>query len=382
MKRVGLGIILIILITTLMGCATSVSVRHLVPGQVDLTDARNLALSSTAAYKFSFGRPLSPWVSGLQGTDFTLSSGYDYGLSDDVASLATRKIASAVSNTQYFNTLDPEVTDAYLKLSKAGDDGKAMMFSKGYDALLSSEITYMDVEERIEGEDIKEFVANSSGGSTELVARRDYYLIQEATLSLSYKITSLSGNQLLASHSYTDKKVSRLRVGSRYYASDGSFQDERTYSRGFAPSFLPLFSDILDNMTEKMSTELAPSWETVRLHLMANKPKNSQAELALEYAKDRQYQVAYNQYLSIWNQSGHVSSGYNAALMLAGLGDLEGSVNLMNEVYNQSNNKKAYSTLLVLQEALSQDKMAQRQINGELVDDGQGVTMTQYMVVE
>jgi hypothetical protein len=54
----------------------------------------------------------------------------------------------------------------------------------------------------------------------------------------------------------------------------------------------------------------------------------------------------------------------------------------MNEVYNSTGDERVHDTLLILQQALSQDQLAQRQISGDSVDDGQGVTMTQYMVME
>jgi hypothetical protein len=115
---------------------------------------------------------------------------------------------------------------------------------------------------------------------------------------------------------------------------------------------------------------------------MKNKEKLASADLAHEFAKDGEYQKAYQQFLSIWQQTGQLGSGYNASLMLAALGELQASVDLMNDVYNATGDKRAHDTLLILQQALSQDQLAKRQISGESVDDGQGVTMTQYMVME
>jgi len=115
---------------------------------------------------------------------------------------------------------------------------------------------------------------------------------------------------------------------------------------------------------------------------MKNKEKLASAEIAHEFAKDGEYRRAYQQFLSIWQQSRQLSSGYNASLMLATLGELQASVDLMNEVYNSTGDERVHDTLLILQQALSQDQLAQRQISDDSVDDGQGVTMTQYMVME
>nr|WP_319472408.1 hypothetical protein [uncultured Sphaerochaeta sp.] len=383
MKRLVPVFLVLFFILVLSGCATSVRVRHMVPGEVDLNGSRSLAVSSTSMYRFPYGRPLSPWVSGLHETDFTLSTGYDPNLSERIATLATREIVKAVSDTRYFSILAPEATDAYLSLSKVGEDSVRLMREKGFDLLLNSEISYMDMEERVEGIDRREFVTDSSGISSDQVTKREYYLIQEATLGLSYTITSLQDGRILASKSFTDKEEEQTKIGTRYYATDGSsYRDERNYSSGLAPSFDSLFFQIIERATDKMALYLAPSWETQYLSLMKNKEKLSAADMAHQFAKDGEYQRAYQQFLSIWQQARHLSSGYNASLMLAALGELQGSVDLMNDVYNSTGDKRAHDTLLILQQALSQDQLAQQQISGDPVDDGQGVTMTQYMVME
>ncbi len=382
MKRLAPVLLVLIFVLVLSGCATSVRVRHMVPGEVDLQGGRSLAVSSTSLYRFPYGRPVSPWVSGLHETDFTLSTGYDPDLSERVASLATRKIVQAVSDTRYFSILAPEATDAYLSLSKAGEDSIRLMRDKGFDLLMSSEISYMDMEERVEGIDRREFVTDSSGVSSEQVTKREYYLVQEATLGLSYTITSLQDGRILASDSFTDKEEEQTKIGTRYYAPDGSYRDERNYSSGLAPSFDSLFSQIIERATDKMALHLAPSWETRYLSLMKNKEKLASADTAHQFAKDGEYQRAYQQFLSVWQQTRQLSSGYNASLMLAALGNLQASVDLMNDVYNSTGDKRAHDTLLILQQALSQDQLAKRQITGDSVDDGQGVTMTQYMVME
>ncbi len=382
MKRLIYVFLVFALMVLLAGCATTVKVHHLVPGEVDLKGCKSLSIASTANYRFPYGRPLSPWINGLHETDFTLSTGFDANLSERVASLATRMIVQAVHDTHYFSILTPDATDAYLSLAKAGEDSYRLMCEKGFDLLMSSEISYMDMEERVEEVDCREFVTDSSGVSSEQVTKREYYLVQEATLGLSYTITSLKDGRILISESFTDKEKERTKIGTRYYAVDGKYRDERNYSSGLAPSFDPLFSQIIKRATDKMALHLAPSWETEHLSLMKNKGKLASAEPAYALAKAEEYRKAYQQFLAIWKQSRELSCGYNAALMLSALGELQEAVGLMNEVYNSSGDKMAHDTLLILQQALSQDQLAQRQISGDSVDDGQGATMTQYMVME
>lgn len=378
-------------------CATSITVRHLVPGEVDLSASRNIAVASTNAYKFPYGRPLSPWIQGLSETDFTLSSGYDTNLASSVASTASRMILDSVQGTGYFTVLTPEVTDAYMTLSKVGENTSAMLKSKGMQALLSSSISYMDVEEQVVGRDNKEFVTEwvdpdttdndptlSSLVSYYKVTSREYFLVQKATLTLTYTIFDLGSGSILFSRSFTGKEDQETKIGIRTYdaGAPGGYRDERRYSSGYAPSFKPLFEKIIRSFSSTISKQLAPSWQTKRLTLMSNKPKLEAAKGAYTLAERGSYEAAYRQFLSLYEGNGHIASGYNAALLLEAMGRFTEAVDLMNDVYNRSGSRQAYTALLSMQEAKSQSEKAQRQISGESTLDGQGVMMMQYVVME
>lgn len=375
-------------------CATSITVRHLVPGEVDLSASRNIAVASTNAYKFPYGRPLSPWIQGLSETDFTLSSGYDTNLASSVASTASRMILDSVQGTGYFTVLTPEVTDAYMTLSKVGENTSAMLKSKGMQALLSSSISYMDVEEQVVGRDVKTFVTEDVDPnpndaivnikSYEKVTSREYFLVQKATLTLTYTIFDLGSGSILFSRSFTGKEDQETKIGIRTYdaGAPGGYRDERRYSSGYAPSFKPLFEKIIRSFSSTISKQLAPSWQTKRLTLMSNKPKLEAAKGAYTLAERGSYEAAYRQFLSLYEGNGHIASGYNAALLLEAMGRFTEAVDLMNDVYNRSGARQAYTALLSMQEAKSQSEKAQRQISGESTLDGQGVMMMQYVVME
>lgn len=375
-------------------CATSITVRHLVPGEVDLSASRNIAVASTNSYKFPYGRPLSPWIQGLSETDFTLSSGYDTNLASSVASTASRMILDSVQGTGYFTVLTPEVTDAYMTLSKVGENTSAMLKSKGMQALLSSSISYMDVEEQVVGRDVKTFVTEDVDPnpndaivnikSYEKVTSREYFLVQKATLTLTYTIFDLGSGSILFSRSFTGKEDQETKIGIRTYdaGAPGGYRDERRYSSGYAPSFKPLFEKIIRSFSSTISKQLAPSWQTKRLTLMSNKPKLEAAKGAYTLAERGSYEAAYRQFLSLYEGNGHIASGYNAALLLEAMGRFTEAVDLMNDVYNRSGSRQAYTALLSMQEAKSQSEKAQRQISGESTLDGQGVMMMQYVVME
>lgn len=384
MKRTVLGFIAVCLFL-LTSCATTIEVRHLVPGEVDLCSSRNIAMSSTQPYRFSFGRPVSPWISGLQETDFSLSSGYDSQLPKEVGQLTQQMLLSAVQSTGYFTTLPPLVTDAYLKLGVMGENAKQMLADKGVQAVMQSEVTYMDIEEFVVGRDIRSFVTDAAGGkSYERITSREYYLVQKATMSFTYSLFELQSNRILFTRSYTGKKERETKIGVRVYDADGKggYHDERLYSSGYAPSFKPLFKEILDDFEATIAKELAPSWQTYRVSLMANKPKLAQAESAFELVKSGSYEQAQKSFQFLWQTYGHVSSGYNAALLAEALGNYDEAVHLMNIVYNTSGSSAAYKQLMRLKDVASKHERAKRQISGDVAIDGQGVLMTQLVIME
>lgn len=391
MKILSRVLIVALTVIVLTSCATTITVRHLVPGEVDLGSSRTIAIASTAAYKFPFGRPLSPWINGLSETDFTLSSGYDGNLPASVALTAGKMLLDAAQSTGYFTILNPEVTDAYLTLSKVGENASALLKTKGVQALLSSNITYMDVEEEVVGRDIKTYVTEDvdptpavSMKSYEKVTSREYHLVQKATLTLTYTLYDLVNDRILLTRTFTGKQDQETKIGIRTYdaGASGGYRDERRYSSGYAPSFRPLFEKILRSFSSTIAKQLAPSYQTKRLTLMGNKPKLDAAKSAYTLAQRGAYAQAYAQFLSLYELSGHVASGYNAALMLEALGRLAEAVDLMNDVYNRSGSPQAYAALVRMQEVKSQSDKAQRQISGESAPDGQGVMMLQYVVME
>ena len=387
MKRIVL-VLLVAVTLVLSSCATRITVRHLVPGEVDLSMARNIALRSTLPYRFTFGRPVSPWISGLQETDFTLSSGYDSQLVGQVAKLTSEMLFSAVDSTKYFTTLPPHVTDAYLQLGYVGENTRQLLKSRGVQAILSSEVTYMDIDESVVGRDIRTFVTDTSDPSSpksyEKVTSREYFLIQKATMTFTYSVIDLQSDRILITRSYTGKQEKETKIGVRVYNPDGKggYHDERTYSSGYAPSFKPLFEKILKSYEQTIAKELAPSWQTYRVALMANKPKLAQAESAFDLVKAGSYAQAQRAFIFLWQTYGHLSSGYNAALLAEAMGNFDEALDLMNTVYNTSGSPDAYKQLLRLKEVASNHEKAKRQISGDTAFDGQGVLMTQFVVME
>lgn len=379
-KRAVLGIVGILAIVVLASCTTSIKVRHLVPSDVDVSNHRNIAIASTEMYVTPRGGMLPPWIKGSSETFFTLSSGYNSNLNEKVAEASTAYLVDAMVNTDYFTVLPHKATDAYLTLGMGGENAYALLREQGVDALLRSSITYMNSEEQIIGRDIKEWVTEDPAPKTpkpgdppyvpkkisyEKVVGRSYYLEQVATLTFTYTLIDIQTNRILATQSFTSQRTKETALGKSTFKSCDECQDkdERIYSSGFAPSFFPLYDEIVRELPAKIAKQLAPSWSESRVSLMANKPKADVAH-AYKLAEKGDLQQAYGVFYQAWKELSHVPSGYNAALLLEGMGQYSEALALMNRVYNASGNAKSHDQLLRLKKVASQQEQAMKQIDG------------------
>jgi hypothetical protein len=379
-------------------CATTVHVRHLVPAEVNLAGRRELAVS-TATLPDSIRRP-SPWIDGLQETNFSLYSGWEGDIPTTVTTLATNHITKELSSTGYFTVLGPRQTDGYMAQICGGKDGCSGLTALGVRALMVLDIPYMEATEQVIGRDhyeqmTKELELENPDKGKPLqpdtikitntfneLKGRDYYLVQKATLTLTYTLYDTGDGTVIASRTFTDSSERETKIGTRTYGADlKTYSDERTYYSNLAPSFAPLFDSIVESMGEKIALQLAPSWKSSRVSLLDVKPKSESVKEAEKAVKHGEYQQAYLIYYGLWQQHSF-AAGYNAALLLEGMGKLDEALALMDDVYHQSGSQHSHAALLRIQEAKSLHDKAERQITGEIDDDGQGLLLTQYMVAE
>lgn len=373
-------------------CATTVEVRHLVPAQINLNGRRDLAIA-TATLPQSVRRP-SPWIDGLEDVSFSLYSGWSADVPATVSTVATRSITDALAKTGYFSILDGRLTDGYMAQICGGKDGCVGLAGQGVTALMILDIPYIEATEQVIGRDTYEQVTknlnlqdpNDLDATIPVTATfnelkgREYFLVQKATMTLTYTLHDTRDGSIIASRTFTDSAERETKIGVRTYGADlKSYRDERAYFSNLAPSFNPLFETIMAGVQEQIVSQLAPSWKSSRIPLLAVKPASIQTKEAERAVGVGEYQRAYQIYDRLWRE-GLFAAGYNAALLLEAMGKLDEALSLMDSVYRQSNSERSYAALLRIQEARALHEKAERQISGESADDGQGVLLTQYMV--
>ncbi|MGE0073758.1 MAG: hypothetical protein AB7S52_00865 [Sphaerochaetaceae bacterium] len=321
MKKSISYLLVLVFATLLIGCATHVPIQYMVPADDNMSAFRDLAIAGVDPYRFSMLYGPSTTVPDLSGTfPLRVYSGYQPFSERLLANHATGTLLESLDSTGYFKLLPPSETDRY-------NGGSASLYALGYDAMLVVEFERLDVEEYVYARK----VAVEDDVATEVVETEAlvYYLRQKVFVSLSYEVIDNSSGQCRYSRTFQDRS-------------------ERTFSLGpedsaviFAPSMTPILLDMVEQIVLDMTEALAPRWVQSNVALMKNRPTASSVEDAYEAVVQGRIAYAYQAFLREWQQSGHVPSGYNAALLAESSGRRDEAIELMGEVFHSSGNSKA-----------------------------------------
>ncbi|TAH57005.1 MAG: hypothetical protein EWM48_06675 [Sphaerochaeta sp.] len=338
MNRLRISLIIGALsVLLLSSCVSGLSITRQVPAEANLHGIQMLRVEPVKEFFFSW-RPVPAWVEGSSGQmELTLPSGYYSTLSEDVSYAATRTLERAIESTDHLSVTSSRAAEAVIK----------------------SEITFMDLSERI-------IERSESEGSEE----KSYFLVQSAAVALSIKVMEVSTGSILYTSNYADKVTKEYLVGTRMFdPTSNTYKIIRRFTFTRSPSFLPLFEEILRSFERTIARQLAPSTVTEWVNLAPNRPKDAMAK-EIYYLVDRgEYRLAYHRFLGLYEDTGDWRWGYNAALLLQGIGELENAVVLMDEVYSGYPSNLVFQALSRMRDALRDQQKAEMQICGECLEE-------------
>lgn len=327
-----MALLLVVLIMFFTSCATTVKVRHLIPATIDMSAYRNLAVQPVNPYRFSLSSTPPPFVPDMSGTcPIQVYSGFSSFFEHEVARRATNTLVQELEQTNYFSILTLGQADAlaYERLK-----------NMGYDGLVSAHIEDMEVDE---------YIFARQGEDTDGEQLR-YYLKQRFSITISFSIIDLESRRTYAYRTYTDRNERTIPL---------DLEEDRAY---FAPSLYTLAEPMVSSLVETFIGQLAPKWKTISVALMDNKPKNIYVERAWEEVKEGNLRLAREIFLQEWERSGHVPSGYNAALLDEALGEIEKAIVLMEQVWIASANEAAAKQLQRMRTSWEKHTEAQTQL--------------------
>ena len=344
--------ILSVALILLSSCATTVSVDYINPSEIDMGSYRNIAVSSTVPYK-NFQSP-SLFVRAVDITaekNTFITPSYTKSLATTVASYATDALVETLSSSGYYTVTPPSVTDALINYASLGNDISVDLEKRNIDAIIIPKITAMGVDEYVASEEYwkDDPVKKDQYGNPLKIKAYRYFLTQKVYIDYSYTIIDAKTMNVYTSKSFSDSR------------EDYSIVTEYGI---YAPDVRYYFTSMIDGFQKKIYRQLVPQHKSASLSLMSNKPKIKSLEVAYEAAKDGAIQKAKDLFLAEYNSSGHIPSGYNAALLQASMGDTAGAIQTLENLKAKSASSDVNKLLAGLKDIQQRNEEALKQLSG------------------
>lgn len=353
----------------LSSCATSVSIVYNQPSEINMGSYRNIAVSSTVPFKGMANPPF--FVRAIDSDAFWdtyITSSYDTSISEKSAKYATNKLVSTLEKSGFFNVTPPEKTDVILNSSVVGVSTVDALKNNNIDAVIIPKITSLSINEFIQSKKIVETDYNNKDaqGNPKKVTKTVYYLYQNVDLGFSYTII--------------DAKTQNVVAVKNFNSSDSRSYEVDKY--GFlAPDPYYMIQTMIDSYQSYITKQLVPTKARKGVSLMSNKPKVEELKVAYKAAADGYTERAAELFLKEYNSTGHIPSGYNAALLTAAVGDIDEAIEQLRGMslkYSNSEVEKLLSNLLIIKQ---RNDEALKQLSGEVTHNFQDNTTNIFQVV-
>ena len=363
-KTFILVVLMAVVLLFATSCYSTIGLRTLVPAEVNVAGYKTIAVQST---NYNYSPVELIWRDYYIPVRGTIDQAYlpylvNYSTlfssttPSEVVNYTSQNLATAIDKG-YFTVDRPELTDALILVGKNTGSVRQTLINNGVDALLSSNISYMYYNEYITAEPV---LASPEG---QTITGYRFYIIQNVTINLSYTVTDVENNVLIAS------KVLPLSSGdikTQIGHTDPDdikvfVQDIPVYGYFSATDICKV---LVDQISSTVTNQLTPHYETTYIDLMDNSPKASSITDAYSYVDNGNYRVALEMFLKEYNASGHIPSGYNAAVLYYALGEYTNALNLSWEVYEKSGNSDALNLYYTLKAIKDNQEAALAQITG------------------
>ena len=154
-------------------------------------------------------------------------------------------------------------------------------------------------------------------------------------------------------------KQNKTQIG-RTIDAKGTYEAEKYYHIDTAST---LFENLIKQFADKFRNELTPHYVTTYFDFMPNKPEVKGLDAAYDALEDEKWGVALQLFADQYKKSGHIPSGYNAAILYFTQGQYEKSFDLAMELYNKYGNTDALDLYQKLKNIAANEKAAEEQIS-------------------
>ena len=356
-------ILAIAVILVLTGCSTTIAVKTLMPAKVDVSGYKTIAVRSTQdetrwilPFFWNSDFPIDYSVNPRYMGYLRMSSRLDFNVSSRITDAASSTIYKAI-NTGFFTVLEPKLTDSLVAVGEYGGNVRAELMNKNVDALLTTKIADIYYDEKIVQEN---GFSQTDSATGQKFTPLYFYAVQRYGLTIFYTLTDVENNKIIASGTFTSGvKEEKTMLGKTKNAA-GDFE-RSSYS--YIPSASSLFTNLIKEFTDSFRNELSPHYTTVYFDFMKNKPEIKSLEKAYEALDNSSWETALRLFADEYARSGHVPSGYNAAILYFATGKTETALAIANELYTKYGSTKGLELYNYLKRLAASESAANDQIN-------------------
>lgn len=335
-KRISFYFTIICFCFMFLSCATTVNVKLTRPAHLDLNGARTIAILpiKPCAYYKEYNTSL--------GMEILINSFYQiFDIRDPDEQLAIDSLRTQIER----GLLD----SPYIKLvsSDAVENAKRKGYLNPADVYLTGEVTYFDVSDS-KSEERKLVKAAKGDQKAEYEIVR--YWKRTAYFNFKYQVVDSS----------TDKVISfdeiRMEETSSRYESKSSL-----------PGTYTLLESDIRYAAKRILQELQPYVVTKSIKLLEVKTKDkdlkARMKAADELAENNQINTASAEFQKIYEETGIVEAGYNAAILQEALGNLSIAETMMEKVYLQNPDSRVAKGLSDIRNEINMANRLKNQIN-------------------
>ncbi len=304
---------LIVLLSFLASCATSIPVQVRKPAEVNMADAKEIAVLD-----FDYPRELrSVLLYDVLIYQLTGKANIRHNTPEErVAFYLTDQVVRALNETGYFTIYDTRgLAKSITAFDEASLDPVAIGKKAGVQAIVFGEIVEMEreVKKVVEVKEVKD----SKKGVVKEISNK-YYDVTDS-IAVRYRVVSTRTGKLLATKDFSDERKTRIE-------DDGDDDDDDEL-----PSYEDVCMDMVDDFIPQIARQLAPWISNERRVLMKDKAKDPAMKEADALVKDGDFAAALDAYLRIWKASANPAAGVNAAIMYEVSGDLDRAAVFLEE---------------------------------------------------
>ncbi len=336
---------LILIIALFSSCQSYVNVSYMTPSEINMASHRSIAIASAVPYR---GLNHSSYIRGadalLRHGYGMIRSTYSSSLAFDIADYATDAIFDALSLSGYYTVTDPAVTDRILD----GPDTRTELLERGIDAVIIPRIENMDVNERIHANTRTERRKDKDGREIR-EEHTTFYYYANYSLTISYTVVDAQTEKVIARRSFVVEDSDSYVVNPPLILLN---YPERAFRR------------MVNSVLPRLTQQLVPLKANMKLSLMDNSPKNADAKEAYDLYDDGNTAQAISIFSRVFEEEGHIPSGYNAALLTASLGSFDEAVEIAERVYRRTGNSKVATLLSTLEMMRDSNTESIRQLTG------------------